>query len=302
MKSLLSLVLLVLILLLSAARPAIAVASCGNLVCESGEDRTSCPQDCCMMVKNGVCDFYPACATFDPDCCSAGGCASSEYVCSASNTKQACTTGYCSGGACASSCSSYLQCASGFCSGGICVQNAAPNGAPADGAQSCMECYSAPNCGPCSACLSVNSQGYGIYKGDAVTISYEISNNCGFAISPVGLSVSGPLMKYAALSESSFSSIAHLETKRFSITVSDLPSAPYSYGATPTGEYELKLGATASGGIQASYVSYVFVLPSVVFSSGMDIPANKAVGHSVRETLMRQGNAILPVEVEVWAW
>lgn len=303
MRPIFAIALLILLLLLPLVPgPASASASCGDLVCETAsEDRSSCPSDCCMRLKNGACNFYPQCLGWDPDCCTAG-CASSEYACSASNTKQACQTGYCSGGACTNTCSSYLQCASGYCSGSSCAQNAAQNGVSADGAQSCRECYSAPNCGPCSACISLSSQGYGVYKGDAVAISYELSNNCGFAISPVDLSVSGPLRKYATLSEDSFPSIANFETKRFYITVSGMPSTSYSYGATPPGEYELKLGVSAPGGIQAAYVSYVFVMPSTVFSSGMDIPANRVVGHSVRGTLMREGNVILPVEVEVWAW
>ncbi len=297
--------LLLFLLLLVPTRPAGAATSCnGNLVCETslGEDRNGCPQDCCMRVKDGVCSFYPACANFDPDCCSAG-CASSEYSCSAGNTKQACQTGHCSGVACANSCTSYLQCASGYCSGGICAQNAAQNGIPADGAQSCKECYATPNCGTCgSACLSINSQGFGVYTGDAVAISYELSNGCGVALPLTSIIVSGPLRKYAASSASSFSSIANGETKRFSVTVSGIPAASYAYGAYAPGEYELKVSAISGVGQQAASLSYVFVLPSEVFSSGMDIPPNKVVGHSVRETLMKQGTAILPVEVEVWAW
>ncbi len=295
-----TIMLLILLLLLFAP----GAATCnGNLVCEPpGETRATCPSDCCMRVKNGVCSFYPACANWDPDCCSAG-CASSEYACSAGNTKQACQTGYCSGGACANApCSLYLQCASGYCSLGTCATNAAQNGVSADGAQSCRECYTAPNCGTCSACLSINSQGYAVYQGDAVAISYEISNGCGVALPLTDIFVSGPLRKYAALSTQSFSSIANGETKRFSVTVSDIPAASYAYGAYAPGEYELKVSAISSGGQQASDVSYVFVLPSVVFSSGIDIPANRVVGHSVRETLMRQGNQVLPVELEVWAW
>lgn len=311
MKSALPLALLILLLLLLLfvpTRPASAASCNGNLVCETvlGEDRNSCPQDCCMRVKNGVCGFYPACANWDPDCCP-GGCASSEYACSAGNTKQACSPGYCSGGACANSCSSYLQCASGYCSGGACVQNATQNGVSADGMQSCKACYSGGLCTSCSPCLSISSQGYAVYRGDAVTISYEITNvndppnGCTGPLSPVGLSVSGPLRKYATLSTQSFSSIANGETKRFSVTVSDIPAASYAYGAYAPGEYELKVSAI-SGGQQAADLSYVFVLPSVVFSSGMDIPANRAVGRSVRETPMKQGNAILPVQLEVWAW
>lgn len=291
------------ILVLFVPKPGIAAApSCGNLICEAGEDRSTCPSDCCMRVKNGICGFYPQCLQWDPDCCAPAACASSEHACSATNTKQACYPGYCSGaGSCVSACATSLQCASGYCPGSVCATRAASNGVAADGAQSCRECHSGGLCASCSACLSVNSQGYGVYKGDAVRISYEISNNCGSALSPVTLLVSGPLRKYAALSTVSFPSIASFETKRFYVTVSDIPPASYSYGALPPGEYELKLSATA-GAYNAAYLSYVFLLPSYVFSSGMDVPANRVVGHSVRETLMKQDGQILPIELEVWAW
>lgn len=281
--------------------PVGAAASCGNLVCETGETRATCPTDCCLRVKNGVCNFYAQCLQYDLDCCSPG-CASAEYACSASNTKLACQTGYCSGGACANSCTSYLQCASGYCSGGICAQNAAQNGVSADGVQSCRECYATPNCGTCgSACLSINSQGFGVYTGDAVAISYELSNGCGVSLPLTNIIVSGPLRKYAALSIPSFSSIANGETKQFSVTVSGIPASSYAYGAYAPGEYELKASAI-SGGQQAADLSYVFVLPSTVFSSGMDVPSNRIIGYSVRETLMKQDTQVVPVELEVWAW
>lgn len=297
-------VLLAVVLLFLATFSPVRAAACGNLVCETGEDRGNCPSDCCARVKNGICNFVSQCLSYDPDCCASGGCASSEYACSAS-TRQACYPGYCSGGACASSCSSYTQCASGYCSGSpkTCVPNAAKNGVPADGTQSCSECYSGGVCSSCSPCLSLKSQGYGVYKGDALIISYEISNGCGFALSSVNLLVSGPLRKYATLSTQSFSSMASLETKRFSVTVSDIPAASYANGAMLYGDYELKISATSGGGgQQAAGVSYVFVLPSTVFSSGMNVPTNRIVGHSVRETLMKQDIQTVPVELEVWAW
>lgn len=283
----------------------VGAASCGNLVCETAsENKASCPSDCCLRVKNGICNFYAQCLQYDPDCCAPAGCVSSEYACSASNTKRACLTGRCSGGACTSSCTSYLECASGYCSGSPtknCVPNAAQNGVPADAAQSCKECYSAGVCSQCaSPCLSLNSQSYGVYKRDAVVISYKLSSTCTIS-SPVLLSVSGPLRKYATLSTQSFPSMSIGETKQFSVTVSGIPAASYAYGAYAPGEYELKASAI-SGGVQAADISYVFVLPSTVFSSGMDVPSNRIIGHSVRETLMKQGLQVVPVELEVWAW
>ncbi len=286
----------------------VGAASCGNLVCETAsENKVNCPSDCCLRVKNGICNSYAQCLQYDPDCCAPAGCVSSEYACSASNTKLACLTGRCSGGACTSSCTSYLECAGGYCSGPpagtkSCTERAAPNAYLADAAQSCRECYSAGVCSPCaSPCLSLNSQGYGVYKSDAVVISYKLSSTC-IISSPVVLSVSGPLRKYATLSTQSFSSIGIGETKQFSVTVSGMPAASYAYGAYAPGEYELKLSAISGVGVRAADLSYVFVLPSTVFSSGMDVPSNRIIGHSVRETLMKQGLQVVPVELEVWAW
>ncbi len=91
------------------------------------------------------------------------------------------------------------------------------------------------------------------------------------------------------------------ETKQFSVTVSGIPASSYAYGAYAPGEYELKVSAI-SGVVQAADLSYVFVLPSTVFSSGMDVPSNRIIGYSVRETLMKQDTQVVPVELEVWAW
>lgn len=283
----------------------------GNLVCEPpGETAATCPSDCCMRVKNGVCDLHSRttvnCEQYDPDCC-ASGCVSSDQTCSASHDRQSCAPGYCSAGTCTiTGCSSYVECLSGYCSLGNCATNAAPDDTPADGAQSCRNCWSSgtSKCAPCGACLSISSQGYALYLGDAVTISYEIVNDntipgCTGTLSPA-FSVSGPLRRYASLSVQSLQ-LNPGDTKPFSVTVSGIPPASYAYGAFVPGEYELKLSASAPTA-QASDVSYVFLMPSIVFSSGMDIPPNRIVGHSVRETLMKRGNRMLPVELEVWAW
>lgn len=286
--------------------PPITSGSCGDRICSApGENRTTCPKDCCFTNTDGECSFYDLCGQYDPDCCAQNSCIYNRFKCENHNKGDDCYPGKCSAGAggavCDNTCSSFSDCKSGFC-GTVCSATCMENNQPAVDFGSCCECWNLTT-GICEEChsLEVRSVGFTVYQGKDTSINYQLSNPNTF-VSNINITLSGPLKDYITLTArdtewtgSGFSYIGPLGTKNFQASISNVPDYL-------TGIYQIKLSISYDQGA-SSDVSYALVIPVKVAEQGRSLAQRISIGTSRIITRMNTiDNYTLPVEVMLSAW
>ncbi len=308
--------------------PCSGLRCCGDRLCDTGgyppENRTNCPTDCCSLERNGICEHYSDCLDYDPDCCSLGECRErARFGCDPiKNQYTYCHLTECSGGGSGtgcfapdSNCYGYEECGTGFCYNStaspgfnlpLCDQECAPNSelpliVRSYDSQSCCDCWDEPSsqciaCDSIPSCFNLTSDGYAIYSGESVSISYKLNASGCPAASVVKLSLGGPLRNFVTFPNGN--KLFRVETGlyKFSAVVSKLPSY------IPSGLYQLKVGARIDNADQGADIAQVIVTPSLVFETGRDVRGGMNVGYVSKLAPMSYRDDIVPVRVEVWVW